>query len=152
MNAEQQKIVGLLRSMAQNNEMIDNHYTEQGQAMMDAADLLTAQDTGDKDIPLNTPEENKGIAVEMGAIEFALKWVKQETMVLEWHKFHTGCDIDWMARKCFANYLASKRKSINEVYQDAGVDISPQDTVERCSTPGCLRPVMHRRCKSCFQQ
>ena len=23
---------------------------------------------------------------------------------------------------------------------------------ERCSTPGCLRPVMHRRCKSCFQQ
>ena len=39
------------------------------------------------------------------AIDFAIKWVKQETMVLEWHKFHTGCDIDWMARKCHAAYL-----------------------------------------------
>ena len=30
--------------------------------------------------------------------------------------------------------------------------LATQDTGERCSTPGCLRPVMHRRCKSCFQQ
>jgi hypothetical protein len=41
MNREQiERLVERLRSYAQNNEMIDQHYTESGRAMNEAADAL----------------------------------------------------------------------------------------------------------------